>query len=190
MRTVKLQMQLSADGFVSGPNGEMDWLCFNWDEALSNYVQEELTQRIDTIIMGRKLAEGFIPHWAEKVNSPDAGEAAAAKIFTNSPKLVFSHSLTSSPWERATVTHAPLSETIGDLKTKGEGDILVYGGASFVAGLIKEGLIDEFHFFINPAIIGRGLSITHLLEQNQQLQLKHSRAFSCGIVVNCYEPVR
>jgi hypothetical protein len=53
-------MQMSVDGFVAGPNGEMDWMVFNWDDELKNYVNE-ITEPVDCIILGRKLAQGFIP---------------------------------------------------------------------------------------------------------------------------------
>ena len=76
MRKVKLQMQVSIDGFVAGPNGEMDWMVWDWDDALKDYVTR-LTEPVDTIVLGRVLAQGFIPYWAadpqregaEKINS-------------------------------------------------------------------------------------------------------------------------
>lgn len=61
MRKVKLQMQVSLDGFVAGPNGEMDWMTWNWDDELKEYVMK-LTDPVDCIILGRVLAQGFIPH--------------------------------------------------------------------------------------------------------------------------------
>ena len=61
MRKVKLQMQLSLDGYVAGVNGEMDWMSWNWDDELKKYVVE-LTEPVDCIILGRVLAQGFIPH--------------------------------------------------------------------------------------------------------------------------------
>jgi len=67
MRKLKLQVQMSVDGFIAGPNGEMDWLTFNWSDDLVTFVRE-LTASFDTIILGRKLAEGFIPHWQNAVS--------------------------------------------------------------------------------------------------------------------------
>lgn len=61
MRKLKLQVQMSVDGFIAGVNGEMDWLEFNWSEDIQQYVTE-LTQSVDTIFFGRNLAECFIPH--------------------------------------------------------------------------------------------------------------------------------
>ncbi len=61
MRKLKLQVQLTLDGFVGRQNGEMDWMTLNWDDKIKKYVTE-LTEPVDCIILGRKLAQGFIPH--------------------------------------------------------------------------------------------------------------------------------
>ncbi len=73
MRKLKLQVQMTIDAYVAGLNGEMDWMTFNWDEQLNKYVTE-LTEHVDCIVLGRKLAQGFIPHWASQPEGEDAGE--------------------------------------------------------------------------------------------------------------------
>ena len=59
MKKLKLQVQMTVDGFVAGPNGELDWMMWDWDDELSQYVTE-LTNSIDTILLGRKMTDGFI----------------------------------------------------------------------------------------------------------------------------------
>ncbi|MBP6523315.1 MAG: dihydrofolate reductase family protein, partial [Saprospiraceae bacterium] len=85
MRKLKLQVQMSMDGFISGINGEMDWLTFDWSEDLKGYVRQ-LTEEVDTILLGRKLAEGFIPHWTASLHSPEPEEGA--EVFVHTPKVV------------------------------------------------------------------------------------------------------
>ena len=80
MRKLKLQVQISVDGFIAGPHGEMDWMTFDWDEAISQYVQA-ITDPVDCIVLGRKLAEGFIPHWAAVAADADHPELAAGQKF-------------------------------------------------------------------------------------------------------------
>jgi dihydrofolate reductase len=65
VRKLKLQVQMTIDGYMAGPNGEMDWTVWNWDDNLIQYVGD-LTEPVDCIVLGRKLAEGFIPHWANE----------------------------------------------------------------------------------------------------------------------------
>ena len=187
MRKLKLQVQMTVDGFVGGPNGEMDWISFNWDAGLVKYVTA-LTESFDTIVMGRNLAEGFIPHWAGVAADPDNPEAAAGKIFTETPKVVFSRSLDDSKWDNTVVAQGDLVAEITELKQQPGKDIIVYGGATFVADLIKHGLIDEYHLFVNPTAIGQGKAIFKELDSYQKLSLKHAQAFDCGIVVLYYEP--
>ncbi|MAT42904.1 MAG: deaminase [Anaerolineaceae bacterium] len=187
MRKLKLQVQISVDGFMAGPNGEMDFLVWDWDEQLENYVTD-LTNSIDTIILGRKLAEGFIPHWAAVAANPDDPQFSAGQKFTDTHKVVFTKTLEQSPWANTVLAKSGLHEEVTKLKQQDGKDIIVYGGAEFVSGLIKQGLIDEYHLFINPTAIGTGLSLFNKITQYQPLTLKKSMAFECGIVVNCYNP--
>lgn len=83
MRKLKLQVQLSVDGFIAGPNGEMDWMVWDWDEALNKSVAA-ITDPVDTKVLGRKLAEGFIPTWSSRLENPETADDGARK-FVESP---------------------------------------------------------------------------------------------------------
>lgn len=183
MRKLKLQIQMTIDGYIAGPNGEMDWMIFNWDDELKNYVTD-LTGPVDCIILGRKLAQGFIPYWAA---NPD--QEGAAKI-NSIKKVVFTKTLTRSEWEHTVLAKGDLVEEITRLKEEDGKDIIAYGGAGFVSALIKHGLIDEFHLFINPAAIGKGMPVFQQPDSKQKLALIKSTAFNCGIVILHYEPKR
>ena len=113
MRKLKLQVQMSIDGFISGTNGEMDWLTFDWSEDLKEYVRR-LTDPVDTILLGRKLAEGFIPHWTEALQSPEPEEGA--EKFVHTPKVVFTKTLTTSEWDNTVLAKGDLLEEINILK--------------------------------------------------------------------------
>ncbi|HEY0676676.1 MAG TPA: dihydrofolate reductase family protein [Chitinophagaceae bacterium] len=185
MRKVKLQMQVSVDGFVASPNGDLSWAVWNWDDELKQFVGE-LTNPVDCILLGRKLAEGFIPHWTNAANDTNNPEVEAAIKFRDTPKVVFSRTLVDSPWENTKVSN-DIKKEVTQLKNQPGGDIIIYGGASTVAGFIKEGLIDELNLFINPVAIGKGLSIFNEVEKNLDLKLVESRQFSCGIVLLRYK---
>lgn len=186
MRKLKLQVQMTVDGFMGGPNGEMDWLTFTWDDALKNYVQA-LTDPVDCIMLGRKLAQGFIPHWATVAANPDSPEQAAGQKFTDTAKVVFTRTLTQSEWPNTELATGDLVEEITRLKAQAGQDIIAYGGATFVSSLIQHGLIDEYHLFVNPVAIGKGLPLFQQLESTQHLTLVNSTPCACGIVVQHYE---
>lgn len=186
MRKLKLQVQMTVDGYIAGTNGEMDWMTFNWDDELKQYVTA-LTEPIDCIILGRKLAEGFIPHWAAVAANPDNPEVESGKIFTDTPKVVFTTTLDQSEWDNTVLAKGDLVDEVNNLKNQEGSDIIAYGGATFVSDLIKHGLIDEFHLFINPVAIGQGMAIFKELDSKQHLQLVKAIPFDCGIVVLNYE---
>lgn len=181
MRKLKLQVQMSVDGFIAGPNGEMDWVNFNWDDEIKSYVTA-ITEPVDCIILGRKLAQGFIPHWTSHP------ELEGATKFIHTPKVVFTKTLEQSEWENTVLATGDLVEEVNKLKSQEGSDLIAYGGATFVSSLIKAGLIDEYHLFVNPAVLGKGKPIFQELADTQKLELKQSVAFPCGIVVLCYTP--
>ena len=186
MRKLKLQMQTTIDGFVARPNGKLDWMMFDWDDELKKYVNE-LIDSSDTILMGRKMTDEFVSYWTKAVENPNNPEYAFAKKMLDTPKIVFTKTLDESPWANTVLAKDDIVEEVNRLKNQTGKDILVYGGAGFVSSLIKENLIDEYNFFINPTAIGRGMTIFGKLEvASSSLKLHHSQSYNCGIVVNTY----
>ena len=183
MRKLKLQMQMSIDGFVAGPDGDLDWMTWVWDDALKARATE-IHASVDLILLGRKMTPGFMSAWEGLLDDPEQGWFAHKMVET--PKIVFSRTLDKSEWQHTTIAHDTNAE-IPRLKEQDGGDIIVYGGASFVASLIKDGLIDELKLFINPTAIGKGMRV---FDDRQSFNLINSEAFECGIILNSYEPKR
>jgi len=134
MRKLKLQVQMTVDGYIAGINGEMDWTARDWDNKLKKYVAE-ITEPVDCIILGRKLAQGFIPHWASHP------EQEGADKFNSTKKVVFTKTLEKSEWDNTVLAKGDLVEEIAKLKKQDGNDIIAYGGATFVSALIKHGLL-------------------------------------------------
>jgi len=184
MRKLRLQVQISVDGCIAGPNNEMDWLV--WDDNYIKYLNE-ITESVDTIILGRKMVDGFIPYWTEVMNKPDDPWNAFAKKMVEIPKVVFTKTLNKSEWINTDIATGDLKDEITKLKNLDGGDIIVYGGASFDSSLIKEKLIDEFYLFVNPIVIGNGKIIFKDLNEIQKLTLIESKVFDCGLVLLHYK---
>jgi len=180
---------MSVDGYIAGPNGEMDWLVWNWDDKLKDYVNE-LTESIDTILLGRKMTEGFISYWTDVMSKPDDPWYAFAKKMIETPKFVFTKTLNKSEWINTDIATGDLEYEINKLKSQNGKDIIVYGGASFDSSLIKAGLIDEFYLFINPAAIGSGMTIFKDISKIQRFTMIKSISFDSGIIMLHYEPKR
>lgn len=188
MRKLKLQVQMTVDGFISGQNGEMDWMSLPWTDDINHYVRE-ITEPVDTIILGRKLAEGFIPHWENVVQDPKNPEYEGALKYTSTLKIVFTKSMDKSIWKNTAIANGELVEEITNLKNTAGKDIIAYGGGSFVSALIKNKLIDELHLFVNPSAIGTGMPIFQELTSVQKFKVVDVKKFDCGIITLIYQPI-
>ncbi|WP_162918325.1 dihydrofolate reductase family protein [Taklimakanibacter deserti] len=181
MKRLKLQMQVSADGFdASGPADDKAW-------SEMEPHSRDLLDGADTIVIGRKTAVDFIPYWDEKATQREDPWHEIARRIAEARKVVFSKTLAKSEWTNTDVENGDLAEAIGRLKSTAGKDIIVYGGVSFVSALVKSRLIDEFHLFVNPIALGAGKSIFAGLDEAQRLRLKKSVAYTSGVVLLNYE---
>ncbi|MDB5090975.1 MAG: Dihydrofolate reductase [Mucilaginibacter sp.] len=191
MRKLKLQVQMSVDGFIADKDGKTSWMIWNWDEdwnwdkELKKYFND-LTANVDCVLLSRKMAaEGFINHWKNVAQNPDPNYNFARKI-TAAKKVVFTKTLETAEWDNTVLAKGALAEEIDRLKKTEGKDLIAYGGATFVSGLIQNELIDEYYLFINPVIIGNGLSIFNSIDQNLNLKLVEAINFECGVTVLYY----
>jgi dihydrofolate reductase len=184
MRKLKLQMQITVDGFVAGPEGQLDWMTWTMDERLISFINH-LTDTSDTILLGRKMTEGFIKYWEQVITQPDSPEYSFGQKMVNIPKVVFSKTIARTDGQNVRVENGPIVDAVKQLKSQKGKDIIVYGGATFVSSLIENRLIDELNFFVNPVAIGKGMQV---FGSQKSLKLLASTAYASGIVVNSYEP--
>ena len=175
---------------MGGPDGDVDWRTWNWDDKLKKFAYP-LRDVCDSIFLGRKMAEVFIPHFEETVNKGQLENADKeshekfdyANRMVSMPKIVFTKTILKFDGKNVFVENGDFVTAIQNLKRKEGKDMIVYGGAGFVSSLIKEGLIDEFNFFVNPIVINKGLRIFDLLEHRQKLSLISATGYECGISV-------
>jgi dihydrofolate reductase len=187
MRKLKLQVQMTLDGFVCGPNGELDWMWIGKrDESILHKVIE-LADACDTILMGRKMTSGFIDYWENVVdNQPESGEQPLAQLMVNLRKVVFTRTQTAIKGRNLEVENGDLGARVHALKKQPGKDIMVYGGANFVSSLISQNLVDEYYIFRRPVAIGKGLPI---FNEQKVLELESSITYKNGTMLNKYLPV-
>jgi dihydrofolate reductase len=186
MRKLKLQMQISLDGFNStGPNDEQKWVTWAWDEIRQDVL--DLAGSCDTELIGKNLAMDYIPFWADTLTRPESMMHEVAKIKAGQKKIVFTKTLEKSLWQDAELARGDLKDEVMKLKSQDGKDMIVYGGSALVADLVKEKLIDEFYLFVNPIALGQGVSVFGRIEDWQRLKLIKSRTFDCGIILLQYE---
>jgi dihydrofolate reductase len=185
MRKLKLQMQMTINGYVGGVDGKNDWMTWNPDNEFTAFLSS-LLDTSDTLLLGRKTADNIIKFWEdEAVNNPTH---PFAKKITDIPKVVFTKTLDKSKWNNTTLAKGNLAEEIAALKKQNGKDIIVFGGAGFVSSLIKEGLIDEYHLIINPTAMGSGMTIFNALEGVQKFTPTQSKLYPGGKTVLSFKP--
>ena len=189
MRKLKLQMQITVDGFVARPNGDLDWMTLDIDEE-QRELENSLADSADTILMGRKMTEGFVNYWTNEVKNPESPWAFLAKRMVEYPKIVFTKTLDKSPWPNTVLAKGDIVDEVNRLKNKEGKDIIVYGGAGFVSSLLKHNLIDEIYLFVNPVAIGEGMTIFKDLGGRFDLRQLDATPFACGTTVHKYLPGR
>ena len=179
---------MSVDGFVAGPNGELDWIWIGKPDP--NILQKvvELAGTCDTILLGRKMTRGFIDHWENVVdNQPRSHEQSLAKLMVDLRKIVFSHSQSEIKGRNVEVNSGEdLAAEVQALKQQPGKDIMVYGGAEFVSSLISQNLIDEYYIFRRPVAIGKGLTI---FKDQTVLRLESTVAYENGTMLHKYFPM-
>ena len=187
MRKLKLQMQMTINGYVGGVNGENDWMTWNPDDEFIAFLSS-LIDSSDTLLLGRKTAEAIIPFW-ESTAEKNPAHPFAKKI-ADIQKVVFSKTLDKSTWNNTTLAKGNLAEEIDGLKSESGKDILVFGGAGFVSSLINEGLIDEYHLIVNPTAMGNGMTIFNSPGPREKFTPIESKLYPGGKTVLSFKPTK
>jgi len=185
VRTFKLQVQTTVDGYMAGPGGEMDWMTGRWSSDLEEHLRT-LMEPVDCIVLGRRMAEDFVPHWG---SMPEDEDAETARWMNETHRVVASRTLDESPWPDVELARGELRDTVPELTARSGGDLITYGGSELVRSLIREQLLDELHLFVHPVTLGAGLAVFPT-DAPVRLQLVAARPFECGILGLQYAPDR
>jgi dihydrofolate reductase len=174
MREIVSMVHTSLDGCVEGPQGEFDWPVMG--PELSAY-SHELAARCGEFAYGRKVWEMMSSFWptAESV-SDDPHDLAFAPIWRETPKVVFSRTLTEAGWNTR-VVGGDLIGAVTALKAEPGKDLLLSGGAALPAALSEHGLIDEYLVFVHPVVLGGGKRPFAEGTARLALELVESRTF-------------
>lgn len=180
MRKVIYSMSVSLDGFVAGPEGEIDWS--GPDDELHRFHNDRV-RGLSAQLLGRRLYETML-YWEDDAErDPAATETTLdfARIWQPLPKIVFSRTLTQVQGKRVRLAQGTPAEELERLRAEaGEGDIGV-GGAGLAAELIAAGLVDDFHLFVAPIVLGAGTRYFPPLEHRIPLELVERREFAGGV---------
>jgi len=180
MKKVIFQMSASVDGYVEGPNREIDWHVV--DDEFNAFAVETLSST-DVLIMGRKTYELMAGYWPSA-----AGNDPAVKEKMNStPKLVFSRTLKRVDWQNSRLAEGTVADEVSRLKEVSGDGVLWVGGSDLAASFLEQNLIDELHIILTPLLLGAGKTMFEGIMKRYPLRLLSTRTFKSGAVVLVYE---
>jgi dihydrofolate reductase len=185
MRKVIYSMGVSLDGFIAGPDGEIDWSAP--DEELHRFHNCQ-TQEMGVHLCGRKLYEEML-YWETADQNPSAAEHELefARIWKGTPKIVFSKTLEKVEGN-ARLARDGVAEEVAQLKEQPGKDLSV-GGAGLASTLIGLGLIDEYRLFVSPVVLGGGTPYFPALDERIDLELVETQTFGSRVHYARYQRV-
>ena len=186
MRKIIVWMGMSLDGFMAGPDGEIDWHMV--DDELHAHVNDVL-RGMGAFLEGRVTYQGMEQFWPTAAEDPESTAPMIdfAGIWRDVPKVVYSRTL-ERVGPNATLVRDVVPEEVRALKEQPGGDMTV-GGANLAATFERLGLIDEYRLYLTPVSIGRGRPVFPT-DTRLHFRLAENRAFDNGVVLLRYERLR
>jgi dihydrofolate reductase len=184
MRKVIAALQTSVDGYIEGPNKELDWAMAEDEEAWKDI--NEILNSVDTIILGRVMYPEYEQYWLALLANPTGtkNENAYARRADKIPHIVISKTLDKVAWKTTRIVRDV--EKIQSLKQQPGKDMVVFGGATLVSSLLNLGLIDELHLMVNPLVLGGGKALFKDVKERHSLKLKRVKSLKSGKVSLTY----
>jgi dihydrofolate reductase len=182
MRNVVVETVMSLDGYVAPVAKIFQARTVSEDPRMKQAKLDRLS-RVDAHIMGRATFEEMAGHW------PNSDDPYAAPM-NDLPKVVFSKTLQATDWANSRIACGDLAEEIAALRDGGDGDIIAWGGATFLQSLSRAGLVDEYRIAISPVALGDGQPLFKGLAAPVELELVHAETFESGTTFHTYRPRR
>jgi dihydrofolate reductase len=186
MKKLGILMHISLDGFVAGPNGEITWIKI--DEELFDYVGTIVSQA-DTAIYGRVTYQMMEAYWPTAADRPGATkhDIEHARWYASVSKIVLSRTIPQTVQGNTKILGEDVVEEIKKVKQGYGNNILILGSPTVVHTLTEEHLIDEYWLFVNPIVLGHGISLFADLEKMMPLRLLSTKVFASGVIALQYE---
>ena len=186
MRNLIFFMHTSLDGFVAGPNGEMNWI--KVDNEMFDFIGS-MTDQSDTALYGRVTYEMMQSYWPAAGDKPNASrhDKEHSAWYNKVSKVVLSKTLQEAGLHNTTIIDDHLSENIHKIKEQQGKNILIFGSPRASQSLLNEGLIDEFWLFVNPIILGKGMPLFKDVAETIKLKLAGSKTFANGVIALHYK---
>jgi dihydrofolate reductase len=179
MRKIISFMHISLDGFVAGPNGEMDWIKAN--EEIFEHVGKRISEA-DTALYGRVTYQMMENYWPTAADKPTATrhDIEHAKWYSKVHKVVLSKTMKDAGLHTK-IINDNLTDNMHEIKKQAGKDILLFGSPTATHSLIQLNLVDGYWLFVNPIILGQGIPLFVDIKEKIKLKLLTTQQFNCGV---------
>jgi dihydrofolate reductase len=184
MRKIVIFENVTLDGFMAGPHGELDWAVR--DDEVTQFSKEG-HDSIDTFLFGRVTYDMMASFWPTPIGK--SANPVFAEFLNDTPKIVFSTTLKKADWQNTEVVQELTKAEILKLKQLPGKNMMIFGSGTLVEQLTKLGLIDEYQLMVNPIVLGKGKPLFKDTTDRMNLTLVKTKTFKSGIVLLQYQPV-
>jgi dihydrofolate reductase len=183
MRKIILNLAITLDGFIEGPNGELDWLVRDETIDFGDILNEILSDK-DIIFYGRISYD----KWGHFQPDDNASQKLkdAYRLLESKQKYVFSRTKTGDG-SNAIFINSNIEERVSEIKKQPGQHIWLYGGAKMVTTFLNLDLIDEYRLAVHPVIIGEGKLLFQNIETRHKLTLMDAKAYPSGVTLLTYK---
>jgi dihydrofolate reductase len=190
MRNIVLNLAVTLDGYIEGPNGEIDWCSFDIDPVGASGAEsffDTFLESIDTIFYGRVSYD----MWGQF--QPEEGASAPEKKLWSSvhskKKFVFTRQANKND-DRVTLITSNVAERVDEIRRQPGKDIWLYGGGSLITTFINLNLIDRYLLAIHPVVLGAGKPLFSDLTNRVSLKLNKTTYSNSGVILADYNSVK
>ncbi len=186
MRKLVLFMHTSLDGFVAGPNGEMDWI--KVDDEMFEYAGNR-TNEADLALYGRVTYEMMESYWPTAGDQPNATkhDLEHSRWYNHVAKIIISKTLQGKKLTNTKIISENISTEISRLKKASGKEIVIFGSPTASHSLMQDNLIDDYWLFVNPILLCQGIPLFKGIRENINLTLVKTNVFASGVVCLHYE---
>ena len=180
MRNIISFMHVSLDGFVAGPNGEMNWI--KVDEEIFDHVGRRISEG-DTALYVRVTYQMMEDYWPTAADKPNASkyDIEHSAWYKDVHKLVLSKTMKVAKLTNTTFISDNLYDRINEIKQQGDKEILLFGSPTATHALIQQNLIDGYWLFVNPIVLGQGIPLFTNIQDKIKLKLLGTKPFTSGV---------
>lgn len=177
-------MNITLDGYLSGPDCELDWHFKSWTQEMAEALCSQLATA-DTILLGRITYQAMARYWPAKIMDPclRGDDFAFANMMNQYDKIVFTRTLIKPEWMHSKLAKGGMAKEVIRLKQQPGKNLIVYGSGKLVSAMMRAGLVDEYQLWIHPVILGKGKALFNKNHLRLHTRLVQTEVFTSGVVL-------